>query len=117
MRNLHYESARHAVNKEGYQEVTHADDMNMSKPFRAHTDRSCQNELHEWGAGNSAVLDPGKEEFHVFCGQRAAAEVSSFRLVGVIIVSKLLMREGRGRKSWRTSRMASESIDEGSTLQ
>ncbi len=44
----------------------------------------------------------------------AAAEVSSFRLLGVVTASKLFMREVR--ELWRTSRMASEGIDEGPTL-
>ena len=60
------------------------------------------------------TFDLDKEEFHIFFGQLAAAEVSSFRLLGVVTASKLFMREVR--KLWRTSRMASEGIDEGPTL-
>ena len=100
--NLHYESARHAVNRCGYHEVTYADDMNMSKAFARTTPlsdiqldmRLCQRSLHSWGVGNSVRFDPGKEEFHILSRPGSAVDYSSFRLLGVKIDSKLLMREG-----------------------
>ena len=67
--NLHYESARHSVNKYGFREVAYADDKNMSKAFAASTPttaihddmRRCQRSLHEWGKGNAVMFDPRKE--------------------------------------------------------
>ena len=50
--------------------------------------------LHEWGVGNGVLFDPSKEEFHILNRPGAQAEVSSFRLLGVQIDSKLQMKEG-----------------------
>ena len=100
--NLHYESARHSVNKCGFRELAYANDKNMSKAFAASTPttaihddmRRCQRSLHEWGKGNAVLFDPGKEEFHILYKPGASADVSSFRLLGVQFDSKLRMNEG-----------------------
>ena len=76
--------------------------MNMSKAFARTTPfsdiqldmRLCQRSLHSWGVGNSVRFDPGKEEFHILSRPGSAVDYSSFRLLGVKIDSKLLMREG-----------------------
>ena len=100
--NLHYESARHSVNKCGFREVAYADDKNVSKAFAASTPctaihddmRRCQRSLHEWGKGNAVLFDTGKEEFHILYKPGASADVSSFRLLGVQFDSKLRMNKG-----------------------
>ena len=97
--NVHYEDARHAVQKLHYDETVYADDFNAFKVFDRgvsnediFTDmRKCQAELHEWGRANQAVFDGDKEEFVILHRRRHAG--ASFKLLGIIFDPQLRMHD------------------------
>ena len=53
--------------------------------------RLCQKSLHLWGSANQVLFDPSKESFHVLHRQIPFGD--SFKLLGVIFDTKLLMHE------------------------
>ena len=51
--------------------------------------KACQASLHEWGEGNQAIFDPGKESFHLLHPSEPDGE--NFKLLGVTFHPKLHM--------------------------
>ena len=88
--NLHYADARHAVRKNGFEELVFADDLNAYKGFEKDVEDStiledmaeCQKNLHAWGRANQVEFDPGKESKHILA-TRGRGSGGSFKLLGV----------------------------------
>ena len=73
-----------------FEEVVNADGLNAYRVFAPdiHNDiillalKSCQQELHTWGAANQVAFDAGKESQHVL--SLSDPEDDSFKLLGVL---------------------------------
>ena len=97
--NLFFKDADRAIRESTFREVVYADDLNAFKEFDASTDndsiltscRSCQKNLHDWGAANAVTFDPGKESMHVLSRTDAVGE--SFKILGVNFDPQLRMEE------------------------
>ena len=71
--NLFFEDARLPINECFFEEVVYADDLNSYREFPSDTPndiilvslKSCQHELHTWGAANQVAFDAGEESQHV----------------------------------------------------
>ena len=98
--NLFYADSRHAVRRHEFTETIFADDFNCWKGLPNDVDdltlvlalSECQSSLHAWGAANQVVFDPTKESFHLLRRQKPRGP--SFKLLGVLFDTKLLMHEG-----------------------
>ena len=95
--NTFYEDARHAVREVFFEEVIFADDLNAFREFPNVTSneqiiescKSCQRELHAWGAANQVEFDPGKESFHVL--SKKDGQGGDFKILGIIFDEGLTM--------------------------
>ena len=84
---------------EGFRDTKFADDLSASKEFPVTTPnadilaelRSCQASTHAWGQVNRVAFDQTKEEFAILDAQLGYGR--SFRLLGPIIDTKLLMHD------------------------
>jgi len=97
--NLFFEDARLAINECFFTEVVYADDLNAYRIFSSatHNDniivslKSCQQELHKWGAANQVAFDAGKESQHVLSSSDPFG--SNFKMLGVPFDPQLLMAD------------------------
>lgn len=97
--NVFFRDAQLATEQEGFTAATYADDLNAFKAVPSSlpieealkTLDSAQVSLHAWGKQNQVRFDPLKESKHVL--SRVEPHGSSFKILGILFDSKLLMEE------------------------
>ena len=97
--NLFFEDARLAINECFFIEVVYADDLNAYRIFSSacHNDiiivslKSCQQELHAWGAANQVAFDAAKESRHVLSLSEPYG--NNFKMLGVPFDPQLSMAD------------------------
>ena len=95
--NTFFEDARRAINECFYEEVVFADDLNAFRVFPSGTEnraidynmKTCQGELHSWGASNQVTFDSSKESRHVLSATDPMG--NGFRMLGVSFDEELTM--------------------------
>ena len=95
--NTFFADASPVVQKSGFRDTVFADDLNCDKVFTSSTSnvevfedlKTCQNNLHKWGASNQVTFDSKKESFHVL--HRRFSVGKDFQVLGVMWDTKLLM--------------------------
>ena len=94
-----FEDARKAINECFYTEVAFADDLNAYRIFSADVDnevvkanlKTCQHELHKWGAANQVAFDAAKESCHILSTTEPLGD--GFKLLGVAFDECLTMSD------------------------
>ena len=96
---LFYEDSREAVQKNGFEELVFADDLNAFKVFDYDVKQDsvegevneCQKNLHRWGKANRVTFDPGKEQRAVLSRWPGHGSGDPFVLLGTVFDSMMTM--------------------------
>ena len=109
--NIFYEDASLPIQKNEFEEIVFADDLNAFKDFeKSEPDanlyghmQECQSDLHRWGRANQVSFDPSKESMHVLALR--GGQGANFRLLGIPFDHGLLMHDAIheivGEASWK----------------
>lgn len=95
--NIFFHDASAPIQKEEFQEIVYADDLNAFREFDAAEEnevildkcKQCQSSLHEWGSANAVTFDPGKESMHVL--GRWDPSGDDFKILGILFDTRLRM--------------------------
>ena len=92
-----YEDVGRPVDKTGYTESVYADDLNCWRVYPVSVGdevircslRTCQAEIHKWGAANSITFDNSKESQHILHHRDGRGD--NFKILGLLFDPRLSM--------------------------